>query len=114
MISKTPKPPYYAVIFTSMRSENTRGYDETSNRMIALAKKQKGFLGIESARKEVGITVSYWNSLENIKKWKNVFEHKIAQKKGKEVWYNAYKVRICKVEHEYGFEKQKEFKMYKS
>jgi len=105
MISKTPKPPYYAVIFTSIGSVNNKGYNETSNRMIALANKQKGFLGIESARNEIGITVSYWDSLENIKNWKNVLEHKIAQKKGKEVWYKAYKVRISKVEREYGFEK---------
>ncbi len=111
MISKTPKPPYYAVIFTSVSSAITKGYDETSNQMISLAKKQIGFLGIESARNEVGITVSYWDSLENIKNWKDVFEHKIAQKRGKEVWYNTYKVRICRVEHDYGFEKQIEFKM---
>ena len=103
MISKTPLPPYYAVIFTSLRTGVDQGYDKTADRMVELAKKQKGFLGLETARSEVGITVSYWDTLEAIKNWKNVSEHKIAQKKGKEKWYAAYKVRICKVEREYEF-----------
>ena len=103
MISKTPEPPYYAVIFTSLRTDLEQGYDKTANRMVALANEQKGFLGMETARSEIGITVSYWNSLEDIKIWKNNVEHKTAQKKGKEKWYAAYKIRICKVERDYEF-----------
>ena len=103
MISKTPEPPYYAVIFTSLRTDLERGYDKTADRMVELAKEQKGFLGMETARSEIGITVSYWNSLEDIKIWKNNVEHKTAQKKGKEKWYAAYKIRICKVERDYEF-----------
>jgi len=73
--------------------------------MLDLAQKQEGFLGVESARNELGITVSYWESLEAIKKWKLHTEHTEAREKGRSMWYNAFKVRICKVEHEYGFEK---------
>jgi heme-degrading monooxygenase HmoA len=105
MISKTPKPPYYAVIFTSLRSEFDNKYDETSDRLISLAREQKGFLGIESARNDIGITVSYWDSTESIKNWKNVSEHKIAQQRGRDEWYSAFKVRICLVDRDYGFEK---------
>jgi len=105
MISKTPKPPYYAVIFTSRKAGYSKEYDETSKRMIDLASKQQGFLGIESARDEIGITVSYWDSLENIKHWKNEFEHKIARQKGKDEWYSEFKVRIALVERDYGFMK---------
>jgi len=105
MISKTPKPPYYAVIFTSMKNGYSKEYDETSDRMVQLAKNQKGFLGIESARNDIGITVSYWDSLENIKKWKNNFEHKIARQKGKDDWYSEFKVRICLIERDYEFKK---------
>jgi len=101
MISKTPIPPYYAVIFTSLRTDEDRGYDKTASRMVELANKQKGFLGMETARSEVGITVSYWETLDSIQNWKNNLEHKIAQKKGKKKWYAAYKVRICKVEKDY-------------
>ncbi len=104
MIATSPKPPYFAVIFTSIRTEDDRNYSITSKRMIALAKKSKGFLGIESAREEIGITVSYWDSIEAIRDWKLNSEHLLAQKKGKEKWYKAYKVRICKVERDYGFE----------
>jgi heme-degrading monooxygenase HmoA len=104
-LSKTPKPPYYAVIFSSIKSESAEGYAEMANRMIVLAQEQAGFLGIESASQEVGITVSYWKTLEDIRNWKVNSEHLIAQQKGKENWYKAYKTRICKVEREYGFEK---------
>lgn len=94
--------PYYAVIFTSKRTEVDKGYDEMSKAMVELASKQPGFLGIESARNEIGITVSYWESLEAIKNWKEHSTHQIAQSKGKSDWYSNYTVRICKVEKEYG------------
>ena len=88
MISNTPKPPYYAVIFTSIKTEQENNdYNEMSKKMIQIATKQSGFLGIESAENEIGITVSYWKDLESIKKWKEHFEHKIAQEKGKKEWY---------------------------
>jgi len=103
MISKTPKPPYYAVIFTSLRTEVFEEYDKTSLRMIELAKNHDGYLGVESARNELGITISYWKSLESIKDWKKDSEHEIAQQKGKDLWYQSYRVRICKVEREYSF-----------
>lgn len=105
MISNTPKPPYYAVIFTSIRTEVDKGYNEMSDKMVQLAFKQKGFLGVESARNELGITVSYWDSLEAIKKWKYNNKHTEAREKGRDEWYQQFKVRICKVEYEYGFEK---------
>jgi heme-degrading monooxygenase HmoA len=97
------KNPYYAVIFTSIQTENTKGYSEMAQLMETLAKQQSGFLGMESARNEIGITVSYWQSLENIKNWKANIDHLVAQKKGREQWYAYYKVRICKVEREYEF-----------
>jgi heme-degrading monooxygenase HmoA len=102
MIAPTPAPPYYAVIFTSIRTESDNGYADIAERMKTLAQQQQGFLGIESARNETGITVSYWNSLEAIKQWKMNEEHLAAQQKGKSVWYAAYKIRICKVERDYG------------
>lgn len=103
MIANTPKTPYYAVIFTSIMTNFDQGYNDTSDRMLALAKEQKGFLGIESVRNNLGITVSYWDTLENIKAWKKVSEHKQAQTKGRKDWYANYKVRICKVERDYQF-----------
>lgn len=102
--ASTPKPPYYAVIFTSVKNEDSTGYENMSNRMTELAQQQDGFLGMESARKEIGITVSYWSSLESIKKWKAHSEHQIAQETGKKLWYKKYKTRICLVERDYEFE----------
>lgn len=94
--------PYYAVIFTSRRTEGDNGYAKMAKRMEELASVQPGFLGMESAREELGITVSYWESLEAIGQWKSNSEHLFAQKKGKKDWYSWYKVRICTVEREYG------------
>ncbi len=102
LFANTPKPPYYAVIFTSIRTEEDNGYAEMAERMITLAKQQYGFLGIESARDEVGITVSYWSDLTSIKNWKNNVEHIVAQEKGRDIWYKSFKVRISKVERDYG------------
>lgn len=101
MIADTPQPPYYAVIFTSEGTDEKEGYDDTSNRMLELAKEQEGFLGIESARDKIGITVSYWKDLDSIRKWKMNAEHRIAQQRGKTDWYKNYKTRICLVERDY-------------
>ncbi len=103
MISSTPKPPYYAVIFTSIKNSEDQGYEDMADKMWNLAQNQPGFLGAESARNEVGITVSYWKDLESIKNWKQNTEHLFAQKMGKNVWYKNYKVRICLVEKDYEF-----------
>ena len=100
---KSPKLPYYAVIFTSTVTENKDGYEEMSFEMFDLAQKQPGFIGVESAREYIGITVSYWESLEDVKNWKKNVKHLVAQKLGKEKWYSAYRVRICLVEREYEF-----------
>jgi len=105
MIARTPSPPYYAVIFSSTRTEGDNGYSEMSDEMIELASKQDGFLGLESAREDIGITVSYWRDLKSIKKWKKNTEHTVARKRGRSDWYRSFKTRIARVERDYGFEK---------
>ncbi len=105
-IAQTPAPPYYAVIFTSLRTDGGNGYGEMANRMVELAESQSGFLGIESAREGLGITVSYWENLEAIKAWHQNVEHRLAQRKGYEAWYQSFKTRVCKVERDYGFERE--------
>ncbi|MFG0832481.1 antibiotic biosynthesis monooxygenase family protein [Aeromonas bivalvium] len=95
-------PPYYAVIFTSLRREGDAGYGAMSEQMVALAREQPGFLGMESARDGLGITVSYWQSLEAIRQWKGQVDHGVAQRRGRQDWYSAYRVRIALVEREYG------------
>ncbi len=105
MIANTPKPPYYAVVFTSVLSKKNTEYDKMAAKMNLLAKEQDGFLGVETAREGVGITVSYWKNRTAIKKWKAHLAHSEARKKGKEEWYKLFKVRVCKVESDYSFEK---------
>lgn len=105
MIVDTLKPPYYAVIFTTTLSDNLDGYYEMAQKIDTLAKQQEGYLGIESARNTIGITVSYWSSLEVIVRWKNNIDHTEARNIGREKWYKQYQLRICKVEREYGFKK---------
>lgn len=101
LIAQTPPPPYYAVIFTSTRTEGDHGYGAMAERMVALARQQPGFLGAESARNDVGITVSYWKDLESIRAWKANAEHLEAQRQGHAQWYSAFTTRIAKVERDY-------------
>ena len=102
-MATTPDPPYYAVIFTSLRApEPGDGYAEMAARMVELAAVQPGFLGVESARDGLGITVSYWTDEAAIAAWKADLEHLVAQVRGREAWYAAYAVRVARVERAYG------------
>ena len=102
-LARTPEPPYWAVIFTSLRTpEDAEGYGRMSEAMNALARRQPGFLGVESARDaNSGITVSYWASEESIRAWKHIAAHQIAQNTGRERWYSDYVLRVAKVERSY-------------
>jgi len=94
---------YYAVIFTNHQTNRLEGYEDMALRMLRLAEKQPGYLGADSVRNELGITISYWESLDAIAQWKANLEHQEAQKLGKELWYDSYSIRICRVEKEYHF-----------
>jgi len=101
--ASTPAPPYYAVMFTSIRTADDDGYQRMAGRMTELAAQQPGYLGVESTRgsEGLGITVSYWRDLESISAWKACAEHRIAQETGRRRWYEHYEVRIAKVERAY-------------
>jgi heme-degrading monooxygenase HmoA len=104
-VAPLPEPPYYAVIFTSMRTSAGEGYDAMSARMVELAQGQPGFLGVESVRAGdgAGITVSYWRDLESIAAWRAHAQHRVAQETGRSRWYERYAVRIARVERAYGY-----------
>jgi heme-degrading monooxygenase HmoA len=102
--AQTPVPPYYAVIFSSQRTEGGRGYGKMAERMVELAAQQPGFLGAESVRGAdgFGITISYWSSPAAISAWKANVEHLAAQEMGMREWYEHYELRVAKVERAYG------------
>ena len=105
---KAPVAPYYAVIFSSTLADDAEGYGAMAERMVALAREQEGFIDVESASRTsdgFGITVSYWRDLESIRKWKSVSEHAAAQKMGRDAFYRSYRLRIARVEREYGFDR---------
>ncbi|WP_320170222.1 antibiotic biosynthesis monooxygenase [Maridesulfovibrio sp.] len=103
VIAKTPAPPYYAVIFTSLRTQGDNGYSSMAEEMVDLAVEQPGFLGVESVREELGITISYWKDMESIVQWKNDPRHQKAQQLGRSKWYGSFKVRVVKVERDSEF-----------
>lgn len=105
LFATTPEPPYYAVIFSSTLVENTEEYQRISSELEELAKGIPGFLGYEAARADLGIFISFWKDLDAIKQWKAVQDHQDAQKRGYREWYSAFKIRIAKVERDYGFER---------
>jgi len=98
-IVRTPKPPYYAVIFTSIRTANDKGYEQVANDIVRIVSQQKGFLGAESVRDKdgFGMTISYWASMDSINSWKNNAPHQKAKELGKEKWYSQYMIRVCLV-----------------
>ena len=111
-LADTPDPPYVAVIFSSMRTPADDGYAETAARMDELAAQQPGYLGIEAVRatgegsgSTLGITVSYWQTEDDARNWKRVAEHRVAQREGRERWYDSYTLRIARVERTYGFDR---------
>jgi heme-degrading monooxygenase HmoA len=107
-IARTPEPPYYAVIFTSLQTGDVDGYDEASRRMLELAAAMPGYLGVEAAREGVGITISYWADLESIAAWKREAEHAAVQGKGRRRWYSHYVTRIARVERAYDFVREED------
>lgn len=105
--AQRPEPPYYAVIFTSQRTEGDHGYDETAARIFELAKTRDGYLGAESTRDAsgLGITVSYWRSLDDVAAWRRDAEHTLARNAARATWYSHYELRIAKVERAYGWDR---------
>ncbi len=99
-----PEAPYYAVIFTSTLAVDDPTYAATAAQMEALAAQQPGYIGFESVREgNRGISISYWQDEACIANWKSVAEHQAAQHKGKDHWYQSYRVRVAKVERDYEF-----------
>ncbi len=98
-----PDPPYYAVIFTAQRTEGDHGYGAMADKMVDMAAEQPGYLGIETTRDAagLGITISYWEDENSLMGWKQVSEHLLAQKLGKDRWYSYYTLRVAKVERAY-------------
>ena len=96
-------PPYYAVIFTAQQSDDLAGYGPMAAAMVETAAEMDGFLGVESTRGAdgLGITVSYWRDEAAIAAWKAHARHAVAQKKGREQWYEHYELRVAKVERAY-------------
>ena len=102
----TPEPPYYAVVFSSLRKPGDNGYGATADRMVELAAQQPGFLGVETVRGEdgFGITVSYWDSRANIANFRANLEHTAAQQRGRERYYTSYDLRVARVERHVTFD----------
>lgn len=100
-LASTPEPPYVAVIFSSVRTDGDHGYGAMAQAMFDLASTQPGFLGSEDAREDIGITVSYWRDETAAQAWKQVAAHLIAQRRGRDLWYADYRVRVAQVVREY-------------
>jgi heme-degrading monooxygenase HmoA len=100
--------PYYAVIFTSILEENVPDYESLAERMEILCSGMDGFLGMDHARSEMGITICYWRDLAAIENWRNHPEHRQAQERGMKEFYRYYKVQLAVVEKAYSAEKKEE------
>ncbi|AUG52845.1 antibiotic biosynthesis monooxygenase family protein [Thalassospira marina] len=108
-LSRLPSPPYYAVIFASVRTdEDDEGYGITATEMSHLAAEQEGYLGQDSTARDgegMGITVSYWRDEASIHAWKKQLDHTAARNMGREKWYKSYTLRVARVERAYDFDR---------
>jgi heme-degrading monooxygenase HmoA len=106
-LARTPVPPYWAVIFSTHRDAQPGDrYDQTAQRMMTLAAEQAGFLGVETAHSNIGITVSYWRDEASIAAWKRDADHAFAQYEGRTRWYDAYELRVAQVARAYSFRRE--------
>jgi len=108
MKTSPPKPPYYVVIFTSIRTEgDEEAYQELAAQMVELASSQPGYLGFDHFQqgKQKSVSISYWQDEDALLNWKKVTEHQAAQKQGRDQWYQWYKTEVARVERAYDFEK---------
>lgn len=98
-----PDPPYYAVIFSNQISDTPEGYAQMADTMAELAENIPGYIGRETARDADGfaVTVSYWETEAAIKQWREHAKHQLAQKLGKDRWYDHYSLRVAKIERQY-------------
>src|SRR5258708_2272795 len=94
----TPPPPYYVVVFSGLRrpSANERLHKATARRLVALALRQPGCLGVEAAAGDDGfaITVAYFSDQASIGSWASHAEPVEAQGRRREKCYSHYEVRI--------------------
>jgi heme-degrading monooxygenase HmoA len=99
VIASTPEPPYWAAIFTTRQTSDVEGYGEMAAEMERLAAQQPGYLGIETLHNGGdGITVSYWKTEDDLRAWGAHVEHRGAQHLGRTRWYEAYELRIARVD----------------
>jgi heme-degrading monooxygenase HmoA len=105
--ARLPDPPYYAVVFTSLRTPVDDGYTDTAKAMFELVRSQPGFLAADSVRGAdgLGITVAYFRDEPAITAWRQHPDHTAAREQGREKWYSAYAIHIAKVERAYHWDR---------
>ena len=78
------------VLFRSrLTPEAANGYGAMAEQMSKLARSSPGFIAEKGFVAEDGerLTVVWWENEETLKQWRNNAEHLIAQKTGREKWY---------------------------
>ena len=92
----------YAVIFKAKITTFDASYTEIAKKMRELAMDKYGCSDFVSATEDgYEIAISYWETQEQIIKWKQDAEHLVAQELGRSRWYQSYKVEVVKIIREY-------------
>jgi heme-degrading monooxygenase HmoA len=105
-MQRAPEDRYFAVIFRSELSSDPAGYQDAAAEMEAIAARQPGYLGFHSARSDGhGISISYWQTDDDIRRFKSHADHLWAQREGRNRWYRRYSVEVCEVQRHYQFDR---------
>lgn len=92
----------FVVIFRARVRAFDAEYSRVVTRMRELALNEFGCLEFHAVTEgENEVALSYWPSEEAIKAWKAHPEHVLAQKAGREKWYESYSVQVAAVTREY-------------
>ena len=87
------------VLFRSKLVAEPDGYDAMAAEMDALARTMPGFIDVKSFKAEDGerLTVVWWENEETLKIWREAERHRVAQRTGRERWYEYYKMDVAEV-----------------
>jgi heme-degrading monooxygenase HmoA len=99
--AETLETPRYAAVFPWSRNDNGEldGRVRAAQEMMALASRQPGCLGVETARGSKGpsMVISYWRDLDAFDAWRAKGDDAAARRRGRDAWCDLSGFRVSRV-----------------
>ena len=87
------------VLFRSKLVPEPDGYAEMAQEMLAAAKSMPGFVDVKAFTADDGerLTLVWWQDEETLRAWRLHARHQVAQKTGRERWYEYYNLEVAEI-----------------